>query len=100
MPNKRHILLYALLFACLLGLAYVFVLMMEPASDEPRYHGRTLTSWLEQFDWSVRQPGLPVAAEKAQADAVDAIRQIGTNAIFTLLSLASTENTRPKCNAV
>jgi hypothetical protein len=93
MPRKRHLAIAVLFIAVAAGLGW-----MLSRSREPAYHGKPLTAWLEQYDWSKRVggafgTGLSPSVTLAQYEAADAIRQIGTNGIPILLRLASAGGT-------
>ena len=68
------------------------VAVLQPR--EPAYQGKTLSDWLKTFDgsdWTI--------APDPESPAVQAIRQIGTNALPTLLEMASTSDNWLKVRA-
>ncbi len=58
-----------------LALAAILVLLLWPGEPEPRYQGRTLSEWLGRY----RQGG------NQRPEAFEALRNMGTNALPTLL---------------
>jgi hypothetical protein len=68
--------------AALVGGGFLWTLL-SPAEREPVYHGKTLTYWLSDC-WPGRNP----TPEKREENKL-AVRQIGTNAIPTLLQWIS-----------
>lgn len=65
------------------------LLLISLCAREPRYQGRTLTSWLDQC-WET-----PLSETQRLAEAQTAIRAIGAQkALPTLLKLAETEDSR------
>src|SRR5262249_15751394 len=73
--------------AAIILIAFVGFTVAILRPREPAYHGRALSDWLKEFDrsdWTIApDPGSP---------AVQAVRQIGTNALPTLLEMASTSD--------
>jgi HEAT repeat protein len=80
---KRHILPIALSLGVLGWVAWLVL----RGPREPVYQGHSLTYWLQHY--YIQPPNVPRSGAVLQADppAVAAIRQIGTNAIPTLLRL-------------
>src|SRR5260370_23320474 len=74
MTNLRRILLVLLLVAVLSTISW---LVLRPHDSEPIYKGRPLNYWLRTYG--------PGNSFSAQTNAVEAVRQIGANAIPTLL---------------
>src|SRR5437773_9802336 len=73
---------FAILICFLLAGIGGFLLWRASGPREPVYHGRTLSSWLDQKFPMVRPP---VQQDWRAAD--EAIRHIGTNAIPVLLNM-------------
>lgn len=71
-----------LLSGLLAGAVVVVLTLGSMLRREPRYHGRFLSSWLADFD-----PGAP---DHLQAQAAEAVRRIGTNAVPVLLRMIQT----------
>lgn len=85
MRTKRRTLLVVLLVAALGGIAWLVLRSHEP---EPMYQGVRLSVWLQQYD---ENQGLQSPEhDKAQR----AIRDIGTNAIPTLLKMLQENDSR------
>jgi hypothetical protein len=71
MKRGRLIAAIALVFAVVSAIAYFW-----GSGEEPVYQGKRLSSWIDEYDW----------APKRRNEAERAIRQIGTNALPTLVS--------------
>jgi hypothetical protein len=75
--------------ACLLaGVGGISLVLSHGKSTEPVYKGKRLSVWLEEGSFPQKTEG--AAAAKAQAE--EAVRQIGTNAIPTLLQMFNRGN--------
>jgi HEAT repeat protein len=71
--------------------------VLHPA--EPHYHGKPLSVWLRQhYDYFRLDPESAQSKEKL-AEADNAIRQIGAQALPVLLKMAASEQTPPKTPA-
>src|SRR5450631_1968611 len=87
MRNRPRILLALLLAAFLGGLCWM---TLRPGEPEPFYKGKPLSYWLEGFaQMSLPNPKHP---EPSKGEAAEAVRQLGTNAIPTLLRLLRKED--------
>jgi HEAT repeat protein len=82
--KTRRYLLAALLIA-ILAVAALLLLRPDP---EPLYEGKPLTYWLRGFD--------PGSTPSAQENAREAVQQLGTNALPTLLRLLRTKDSQFK----
>jgi hypothetical protein len=71
-------------FIILAALLICIVCFTPPTRQEPVYQGRTLTQWLTRLDdgeaFGISSSSLPTFS-RAQTEAADAIRAIGTNAL-------------------
>jgi len=83
MGKRRRILLAFLLVALIGGLGW---LVLRPR--EPAYQGKRLSVWLEQY-WGSYSTLFADPNSPALLDAKNAIRQIGTNGLPSLLRLTS-----------
>jgi HEAT repeat protein len=86
MQNKRHIALTALAVAALCGLACL--VLRSPPEKEPVSQGKPLSYWLAGYDsgnYRLAHPNGPSPPTHGEANF--AIRQMGTNAIPTLLRM-------------
>jgi hypothetical protein len=72
--------LFFIVAACIVGA--IIGLLLWPSKREPQYNGVSLSLWLVRYDSGI----------KAQDEAVDAIRHIGTNALPFLLRWIQHEN--------
>jgi hypothetical protein len=80
---------------CVLALVIVgvFILaLLGGNSSEPVYQGKTLSLWLDDYFHSRWTSHDPVARKNAE----EAVRQIGTNAIPTLLKMMRAQNPSPR----
>src|SRR5579863_2481925 len=82
--NKNQRALAAVLVVIVLGAAA----WQQLRAHEPAYQGERLTFWLDA--WSYTQYGRKPVASREQAE--EAVRQMGTNVIPTLLSLLKTRD--------
>ena len=85
----------ALLFLGVYGLVVLLVWLITPNGSEPdyKYNGKHYTEWLEQF--IENSQNTPPNLQKVN-EARDAIQQIGTNAVPTLITLISHADSVPK----
>lgn len=83
----------AIILVCI-ALAGVVGWQVVKPSDEPVYEGRKLTSWLRDH-WQVSEHSV-----YENGETVRAVRQIGTNAIPTLLSLIRARDSGLKLRAM
>ncbi len=75
----------------------VFVLcLVQP--KEPSYQGRELSEWIDEFSASLKKLRTETAAKSAIEADIHAIKQIGTNAIPTLLKWAQAKEPTLKTN--
>jgi peptidoglycan/xylan/chitin deacetylase (PgdA/CDA1 family) len=88
--NKRRRFTYAILLVAVIALAVGFTLRAR----EPRYQGKKLSQWLRQLESA---PGIESAAWQ---EAVHAVRQMGTNALPTLLNTLQASDPKWKVEAV
>jgi len=88
MATKRRTLLVTLLIAVLGGVSW---LLLRP-DPEPIYQGKPLSYWLRGFDSG--------STPSAQGKADEAMRQIGTNAIPTLLRMLKPTDSQFKLNLI
>jgi hypothetical protein len=71
----------------LISLAILCVLVVVICEREPRYHGRTLISWLQQYDYT------PLNESQHRQEAQDAVRAIGVKkALPKLLNLVQAKD--------
>ena len=89
MANLRRILLVLLLIAVLGTISW---LVLRPHDSEPTYKGRPLNYWLGTYG-----PGNSFAT---QTNAVEAVRQIGANAIPALLRRFNAHDSRFKLTLI
>ncbi len=80
--EMRKLFLAGLVVAALVGLAW---LVLRP--HEPVYQGKTLSFWMVGYDGGRYNRAHPKGPPPTLLDANEAIRQIGTNAIPTLLRM-------------
>ncbi len=85
MATKRRILIISLLIAVV---GIISWLVLRPHDSEPTYQGKPLTYWLKGFG-----SGSP---DEVTLKANEAVRQIGTNAIPTLLRLLKAKDSKFK----
>jgi HEAT repeat protein len=75
-------------FVILVAILVCIFCFKPPARKEPVYQGKTLTQWLKQLDdgevYGISSGSLPTFS-RAQIEAAEAIRAIGTNALPLLL---------------
>jgi hypothetical protein len=86
MPNQRKTRAAAITAMVLATLGVLLWILSSPGEREPVYQGKTLTYWFSDF-WPGRNP----TPEKLEHDKL-AVRQIGTNAIPTLLKWISAKD--------
>jgi hypothetical protein len=77
--RRRKLVLVA---ACGLA-AVVAVCIFALREAEPSYNGRTLSEWLERRDGNARMDALYAESQRREAEV--AVREIGTNAVPTLV---------------
>ncbi|MDB6024652.1 MAG: putative domain containing protein [Verrucomicrobiales bacterium] len=88
MSSGKTKLIFRIAALVVLSVALI-ILWLRSKSNEPSYHGRSLSQWLDQLDdgtaqWGVQWSTLPKKTAE-QLEAAEAIRAIGTNAIPSLL---------------
>lgn len=84
--SQKRAWIFAALFLLALLLAINYV--TKPRRNEPRYQGRTLTSWLKQLDDGEAfgiSSSRPLSLSSSQLEAVAAIHAMGTNALPLLM---------------
>jgi hypothetical protein len=94
MKRRNRILLAALVVMVIGGLAWVG--LRKP--PEPVYQGRTLTDWLLQYARETLISGQPANYFELPNESKTAVRNIGTNAVPTLLKLVSAHDSPWKIN--
>ena len=83
MRNKRR----KLIAVVLLSLAALVVYVLVLPGRQPVCQGRTLSAWLRDFD---------ADKPESRANAADAIRQIGTNAVPLIIQRLKHPDPRPR----
>ena len=89
MKKRKRIFLIVLLVLVICGLGLVLFLSHEP--PEPTYHGKPLSAWLESYFG-----GGSVIGAWPNPETDEAIRQIGTNAIPTMLKMLKARDSKWK----
>jgi hypothetical protein len=92
MANQRRILPVLLLIAVLGTISW---LVLRPYDPEPIYKGKPLTYWLDGF-----LPRANSADPPSQDEAEEAVQQIGTNAIPTLLRMLRAKDSEFKLKLI
>lgn len=87
---RRQTLLFLTAFVLLLGLLFLAL-----PTREPVYQGKPLSAWLERFDEPFATTFF-VGFEDVPQPAVDAVRNIGSNALPMLLYLIQARDSRAK----
>ena len=95
MRNKYRILLAVLLVAFFGALAWLVLIPHEPV-----YKGRTLASWLDEFGTNYSAIFQATKEATLQTDCCIAIQRIGTNAVPTLVNMASSHDSNLESNLV
>src|SRR5437667_12454749 len=92
MRRPTHIALAVLLGATVTGATW---LVLHRRAEEPVYGGKRLTVWMGQY--LMHLLAARSSPDRAKRDAAEnAIRQIGTNALPTLLSMVQAKDTTLK----
>src|SRR5690349_14163385 len=76
-----------------------FILWIAFAPSEPSYGGKTLSAWLKQAA-QAREIGDPFFDAEIGTPSAAAIRDMGTDALPTLLRMARTRNTAMRRNLI
>src|SRR5208337_1192239 len=90
MGKRGRMVVVALAVALLAVMAWA-VLRAPALGPDPVYNGKPLSYWLLAFNPAPRTPNRPAAHE-----AFEALRQIGSNAVPTLLQLVRAHDFPPK----
>jgi hypothetical protein len=86
MGKRGRVLIAVAAIAVLAVLAWAFLLAPSSA-PEPVYNGKPLSYWLEPYAYSIFQRKVSTETIPSREEADTALRQIGTNAIPTLLRM-------------
>lgn len=86
------IILFSVVVAIFLFSVAVFAFFGSWRSADPSYHGRSLGAWLEQYRSALTSG--PESGQRAEAE--DAIRHIGTNALPVLIRMVRSRDSRLK----
>src|SRR4051794_20827717 len=87
--RKRLRIVFAILLVAIVGW---LVLLMLPADSEPTHDGKSVSVWAEAF-FQKSATGFDTSRG---GEAADAIQEIGTNAVPTLLRMARSQDSQLK----
>lgn len=99
--SKRLRIAVALLFVSVITLVAWRVLVSPPPEPkEPSLQGRTLTDWIEESGTTYTSFRGPKGSDPRNQTARNAVKQIGTNGIPTLLKMIQAQDPPPKARFI